>query len=346
MDITTHHNRQRRIVRPPGGMSQFYSHRLTEELIEVPLTKDDYLASHAIQRSISTRIIAIARQLLETAEPLDDTKDTDIDCIVAEPPVSESLFDYLIDSDRLPDSEENKRIVYELVANRLVVGIMPSACHDYIAASFTEDLLTWAASGGVRNSLKIGHGARTHHLPLTNFISVPVGSWVEKVPWQLVPSYTLTESSGTAHRELQCVISEFYHRSGEIAWELGSSYCKWRHQTFLTHDRNCSMVGNKNIPIGTNESMLVRERYDSRVRCAQSACRHHGFHRHDGALYWIHRYPQTPALLWRSYRSNPSDSDTRLHTRFRYYSRSNRREFRGLSFGDSWCAWCGEEWFC
>ena len=100
MDIATHHNRQRRIVRPPGGMPQFYSHRLTEELIEVPLTKDDYLASHAIQRSISTRIIAIARQLLETAEPLDDTEDTDIDCIVAEPLVSESLFDYLIDSDR------------------------------------------------------------------------------------------------------------------------------------------------------------------------------------------------------------------------------------------------------
>ena len=128
-------------------MPQFYSHRFTEELIEVPLTKDDYLASRTIQRSISTRIIAIVRQLLKTAEPLDDAEDKHIDCIVAEPLVSESLFDYLIDSDRLPDSEENKRIVYELVANRLVVGIIPSACHDYTAASFTEDLLSWPASG-------------------------------------------------------------------------------------------------------------------------------------------------------------------------------------------------------
>jgi hypothetical protein len=161
MDITTYNNRQRRHVRPPGGMPRFYSNRLTEELTQVPLTKDDYLASRTIQRSISIRITAIVHQLLKTAEPLDDTEDTDIDCIIAEPLVSESLFDYLIDSDRLPDSEGNKRIVYELVANRLVVGIMPSACHDYTAASFTEDLLLWAASGGVRGSLEIGHGACT-----------------------------------------------------------------------------------------------------------------------------------------------------------------------------------------
>ena len=172
MDIITHDNRQRSHLRPLGGMPQFHSHQLTEELTQVPLTKDDYLASRTIQRSISTRITAIVYQLLKTAEPLDDTKDTDIDCIVAKPLVSESLFDYLMESDRLPDSEGNKRIVYELVANRLVVSIMPSACHDYTAASFTEDLLLWAASGGVRSSLEIGHGACTSliHLTLTSVV--------------------------------------------------------------------------------------------------------------------------------------------------------------------------------
>jgi len=159
MDIQSHDNRKRRIIRPPEGMPQFYSHLLTEELANVPLTKAQYFASRALQRAISTRITAIIRELLQTTEPLDDTEDTDIDRIVAEPLVSEELFDYLIDNDRLQEFEGNNRVVYELLSNRLVVGVTPSACHGYTAASFTEDLLAWAASGGMRNSLKIGHGA-------------------------------------------------------------------------------------------------------------------------------------------------------------------------------------------
>jgi len=154
-------------------MTQFYFRRLTEERIEVPLTKEDCLRSRKIQRSISAGITAIVHRLLNTAEPFDDTEDTNIDCTIAEPLVSELLFDYLIDSDRLPDSEENKRIVYELVANQLVVSIsVPSACHNYTAASFTEDLLLWASSGGVRDSLQIGYGSCTPliYLLLTSLV--------------------------------------------------------------------------------------------------------------------------------------------------------------------------------
>lgn len=159
---------------PTGGMRKSYTPRLNEESIaEIGLTKEQYLDSQSIQRILLKRINAIADNLANTPEPPDDTDDTNIESVVADPLVSEPLFDFLIQEDRLPETAAaDKQIIYELLNNRIVVRVMPSACHNYTAASFTEDLLFWAASGGVRNTLKIGHGARTQliYLLLTSLV--------------------------------------------------------------------------------------------------------------------------------------------------------------------------------
>ena len=99
------------------------------------------------------------------------------------PPLAfEKLFDFLIDTDRLPESYEESRVIYELDNYRILVGVIPSACHDYAAASFTEDLLFWAASGGVRNSLQIGHGARTPPICISLTLVFPWAVGSKKSP--------------------------------------------------------------------------------------------------------------------------------------------------------------------
>jgi hypothetical protein len=60
-----------------------------------------------------------------------------------------------VDTDQLPESDRDKRVVHELDRNRIVVGIVLWACYVNAVASFTEDLLLWATSGRVRNSLEI-----------------------------------------------------------------------------------------------------------------------------------------------------------------------------------------------
>jgi hypothetical protein len=164
MDETTHDNHPRTEDAPSsGGMAYLYCHSLTEEPNAVLLTTEAYRSSRSIQRSLQARIAAIVHQLSSNPEPLGDTENTDIDYVVAEPFLSDSLFDYLIDYNRLPESDGEKRIVYELVANQLVVGIRPGMCHDFAVGSFIEDLLRWAASGDVTESLRIGMGACTRH---------------------------------------------------------------------------------------------------------------------------------------------------------------------------------------
>lgn len=141
-------------------MPQFLSHRLTEDITNVPLTQEGYLASRTIQKSILTRIETIVRTLTTTAEPNNDSQDGSIDCVVRQYHISESLFDFLIEENHLPDYQGNSRITYELEAYHIVVGIMPSACHDYCASSFTGDLLRWTESGGVMDNMEVGGGAR------------------------------------------------------------------------------------------------------------------------------------------------------------------------------------------
>jgi hypothetical protein len=157
MDISL---RNRRTVQgKEPGMSRFLSHRLIEETSDGPLTKEAYLASRNIQKSISRRIESIVNTLVATGGTEDSREN--IDRTVREVLVSESLFHFLLDEERLPDYQGNCRIVYELEAFRIVVDIIPSACHDYVASSFIGDLLRWTESGGVLDTMEIGGGART-----------------------------------------------------------------------------------------------------------------------------------------------------------------------------------------
>ena len=148
-------------------MPQFYSHRLIEDVTEDPLTIEDYLGSRRTQRLIVAQITAIADLLAKTPETEDDTKDCDIDCVVHEPLVSVHLFDFLIETNHLPEFAGGKRIIYQLVSNKLIVEIMPSLCHDNTAGSFTNDLLRWSESGGVLDCLENGLGGCTTLLYLS-----------------------------------------------------------------------------------------------------------------------------------------------------------------------------------
>ena len=179
MDNTNKRNRNKHARLTGAGVPLFHSLWLSVDVIDAHMTQDQYLASSKTQRSILSQITAIIHKLSTTPEPSDDSNVTNIDCFVSVPLVSEKLFDFLIDNDRLPESYEGGRIVYELDDYRILVGVVPSACHDYAAASFTEDLLFWAASGGVRNSLQIGHGARTPPICLSLTLLV--------FPWAVDP---------------------------------------------------------------------------------------------------------------------------------------------------------------
>jgi hypothetical protein len=141
-------------------MDILLSHQLIEETNDVPLTKGGYLASPTIQRSISRRIESIVNILVATART-EDPGEKNIDRSVREALVSDSLFDFLIDEEQLPDYQGDYRIIYELDAFHIVVDIMPSACHDYCAFSFTGDLLRWTESGGVLDTMEVGGRART-----------------------------------------------------------------------------------------------------------------------------------------------------------------------------------------
>ena len=130
-------------------------------MTEDPLTIEDYLGSRRAQRLIVAQVTAIADLLAKTPEAEDDMTDCDIDCVIHEPLVSVPLFDFLIETNRLPEFSDGKRIIYQLVSNKLAVDIMPSLCHDNAAGSFTNDLLRWSESGGVLDCLENGLGGGT-----------------------------------------------------------------------------------------------------------------------------------------------------------------------------------------
>jgi hypothetical protein len=104
------------------------------------LTTEQYLGSRNIQRAIFNNINIIANSLTNTPESPTDGEEKTINPVVDNSLVSGSLFNFLL-QDRLPETAAGgKEIIYELLDTKIVMRVMPSACHDYTAASFTEDL--------------------------------------------------------------------------------------------------------------------------------------------------------------------------------------------------------------
>ena len=165
--------------------TQFLTHGIADNTIG--LTREDYLSQRTLQITLRTRIEEVAKKIAVISESSEG--DERINPIIEEYVISENLFDFLLEEERLPETINNKKIVYELVNYRLLVRVIPSACHEYTAACFNEDIFLWAASGGVTRSLRNGHGACTQLIMrLVNFTSVSMGGGLKKIPRQLIPS--------------------------------------------------------------------------------------------------------------------------------------------------------------
>jgi hypothetical protein len=134
-----------------AGMPRFYSLWLIEGVIDDPLTVESYLDSRKAQTSLILAITAIADRL--TSTPEQDDESVNIDSIIHSPRLSVPLFDFLTQTDRLPSSSGGKRIIYHLDGNKLGVEVIPSLCHDSVAAAIGTDLIRWAESGGARDCL-------------------------------------------------------------------------------------------------------------------------------------------------------------------------------------------------
>ena len=197
------------------GIPLFYSHRLTEGAPDGLLTIEAFHSSRNLARGIVERVELIIQTLSTTPQSPDDSTAPAINNTITDLFFSEELFEYLVE-EKLPDSHGAFTVKYELVKNRLVVHIMPSFCHDCTAASFTEDLLLWAASGGVTRSLQVCHGSGTPliSISLTSF-SFPICTWIEEITRSILPSNQYTISSGCAHRQHECPISDVYDRGRE-----------------------------------------------------------------------------------------------------------------------------------
>ena len=83
------------------------------------------------------------------------------------------LFDFLIETNRLPKFAGGKRIIYQLMSNKFVIDIMPSLCLDNAAGSFTNDL-RWSESGGILDCLENGLGGRATLL----YLSITSLAWL------------------------------------------------------------------------------------------------------------------------------------------------------------------------
>jgi len=136
-------------------MPPFYIHWLIEALTKDPLTIEEYLHSHRAQRLLVEQVVRIADALANTPDEDDiDAHGLDIDCTIHNPLISVPLFDFVIETNRLPEFASGKRIIYGLVSNKLSVQVMPSLCHDAAAGAITNDLIRWSESGGSLNCLE------------------------------------------------------------------------------------------------------------------------------------------------------------------------------------------------
>ena len=118
----------------PG--TQFLSHGIADNMIG--LTREDYLRQRTLQITLRTCIEEVAKKIAVLSES--NEGDERINPIIEEYVISENLFDFLLEEEWLPEIINNKKIVYELVNYRLLVRVMPSACHEYTAACFNEDI--------------------------------------------------------------------------------------------------------------------------------------------------------------------------------------------------------------
>jgi hypothetical protein len=135
----------------------------------IPLTVEEYLHSHRAQQLLVEHVVAIADVPANTPEEDDiDAQGLGVDCIIHNPLISVPLFDFVIETSRLPDFASGKKIIYELVSNKISVQVRPSICHDVAAAAIINDLIRWSESGGGLDCLEILRGGTTlRYLSLT-----------------------------------------------------------------------------------------------------------------------------------------------------------------------------------
>jgi hypothetical protein len=107
------------------------------------------------QRLLVEQVIAIADVLANSPEEDNvDARGLGVDCIIHNPLISVPLFDFVIETDRLPEFASGKRIIYGLESNKLSVQVVPSLCHDAAAGAITNDLIRWSESGVSMNCLE------------------------------------------------------------------------------------------------------------------------------------------------------------------------------------------------
>jgi hypothetical protein len=140
------------------------------KVTEAPLTVEEYLASLQVQRWIVAQATAIGDDLAYEPEEDEESDDCGIDSgVVQEPLLSVPLFEFLLETSRLPEFVAGKMIIYQLVSNKLVVELLPSLSHDAAAESFADDLIRWSESGGSLNCLgNVVLGCTPADLPLAN----------------------------------------------------------------------------------------------------------------------------------------------------------------------------------
>jgi hypothetical protein len=186
------------------GIPLCYSHRLTEGAPDGLLTIEAFHSSRNLAREESSK---------ESNQSPDDS---------TAPAINNTINDLLFSEQLFFDRRETTGLTWcvhsevRVSENRLVIHIVPSFCHDCTAASFTEDLLLWAASGGVTRSLQVCHGSGTPliSLSLTSF-SFPICAWIEEITRSIFPSNQYTMSSRCAYRQHQCPMSDVYDPSRE-----------------------------------------------------------------------------------------------------------------------------------
>ena len=174
-------SRRSNIVIKSTRATQFLSHGIADNTIG--LTREDYLCQRTLQITLRIRIEEVAKKMAIVSESSEGNER--INSIIEE---YENLLDFLLEEGRLPEPCIRK-IVYELVNDRPLVHVISSACHEYTAARFNEDILLWAGRSGVTRSLRNGNGAYTQVIMrLVHLTSVSMGGGLKKIPRQFIPS--------------------------------------------------------------------------------------------------------------------------------------------------------------
>ena len=126
--------------------TQFLPHGIADNTIG--LTREGYLSQRTLQITLRIRIEEVAQKISAISESSEG--DERINPIIEEYVISENLFDFLLEEEWLPETINNKKIVYELVNYRLLVRVMPSACHEYTAVCFNEDIFVGCERWGYK----------------------------------------------------------------------------------------------------------------------------------------------------------------------------------------------------